>query len=78
MLGRVVLNYKLPKHIAVVMDGNGRWAESRGLPRIEGHKVGVEAVKKVITACLEKNIACLSLFAFSSENWSRLVWKLIF
>ncbi len=71
MVGRVVLEQKLPKHIAIVMDGNGRWAENRGLARIEGHKAGVETVKKMIRSCLEKKIACLSLFAFSSENWSR-------
>ena len=53
------------------MDGNGRWAESRGLPRIEGHKAGVESVKKMIRCCMTKGIPCLSLFAFSSENWSR-------
>lgn len=53
------------------MDGNGRWAENRGLPRVEGHKAGLESVKKIINCCLEKKIPCLSLFAFSSENWSR-------
>ncbi len=53
------------------MDGNGRWAESRGLPRIEGHKAGVESVRAMIRSCLEKKIPCLSLFAFSSENWQR-------
>lgn len=53
------------------MDGNGRWAERRGLPRVEGHRVGIEAVKSVIQCCIEKKIAVLSLFAFSSENWSR-------
>ena len=53
------------------MDGNGRWAESRGLPRIEGHKAGVESVKTMVRCCLEKKISCLSLFAFSSENWQR-------
>jgi undecaprenyl diphosphate synthase len=53
------------------MDGNGRWAGNRGLPRIEGHRAGVEPVKKMITCCLEKKISYLSLFAFSSENWSR-------
>lgn len=71
MTGRVVLDHKLPQHIAIVMDGNGRWAEHRGLARIEGHKAGVESVKKMISCCLEKKIPCLSLFAFSSENWSR-------
>lgn len=70
-VGRVVLEHKLPQHIAIVMDGNGRWAENRGLARIEGHKAGVESVKKMIRCCLEKKIPCLSLFAFSSENWSR-------
>lgn len=65
------MDYKLPQHIAIVMDGNGRWAEHRGLPRVEGHKAGVESVKVMIRCCLEKKIPCLSLFAFSSENWSR-------
>jgi undecaprenyl diphosphate synthase len=70
-LGRVVLEQKTPQHIAIIMDGNGRWAESRGLPRVEGHKAGVESVKKMIRSCMAKKIPCLSLFAFSSENWSR-------
>jgi undecaprenyl diphosphate synthase len=74
----VVLEHKLPQHIAIVMDGNGRWAENRGLARIEGHKAGVESVKKMISSCLEKKIACLSLFAFSSENWSRPVEEVNF
>ncbi|RUR13646.1 isoprenyl transferase [Legionella sp. km772] len=65
------MDYKIPKHIAIVMDGNGRWAESRGLPRIEGHKAGVESVRAMIRTCLEKKIPYLSLFAFSSENWQR-------
>lgn len=63
----------LPQHIAVVMDGNGRWAAGQGLPRVEGHKAGVKAVKRLIKSCLEKDIPNLSLFAFSSENWSRPV-----
>jgi undecaprenyl diphosphate synthase len=61
----------LPKHIAIVMDGNGRWAQKRGLERIKGHQAGVEAVKVIIRSCAEKGICVLSLFAFSSENWSR-------
>ncbi|MFV0821844.1 isoprenyl transferase [Legionella micdadei] len=65
------MNDSLPQHIAIVMDGNGRWAENRGLLRIEGHRAGVEAVKTVIRCCLESQIPILSLFAFSSENWSR-------
>jgi len=78
VVGRVVLDYKIPQHIAIVMDGNGRWAENRGLERIEGHKAGVESVKRIINCCLEKKIACLSLFAFSSENWSRPVEEVNF
>jgi len=65
------LEQKIPQHVAIIMDGNGRWAESRGLARIEGHKAGVESVKKMIRCCMTKRIPCLSLFAFSSENWSR-------
>ena len=72
-MGRDVLDQKVPRHIAVVMDGNGRWAEHRGLSRIEGHKAGIESVKNIISCCLDKKIACLSLFAFSSENWLRPV-----
>lgn len=62
---------KVPQHIAIVMDGNGRWAEKRDMPRIEGHKAGVESVKQLIRCCLARKISCLSLFAFSSENWAR-------
>jgi undecaprenyl diphosphate synthase len=71
LVGLIVLDDSLPQHIAIVMDGNGRWAEQRNLPRVEGHKVGVATVRKVIRCCLERNIPYLSLFAFSSENWSR-------
>ena len=60
-----------PQHIAIVMDGNGRWAENRGLMRFEGHKAGVEVVKTVVECCLENKVPVLSLFAFSSENWLR-------
>lgn len=72
------MEHKIPKHVAIVMDGNGRWAESRGLPRIEGHKAGVESVKAMIRSCVAKKISCLSLFAFSSENWSRPVEEVNF
>jgi undecaprenyl diphosphate synthase len=65
------LEQKIPQHVAIIMDGKGRWAERRGLPRVEGHKAGVESVKKIIRGCMTKEIPCLSLFAFSSENWSR-------
>ncbi|MFW2572076.1 polyprenyl diphosphate synthase [Legionella sp. 29fVS95] len=65
------MNEILPQHVAIVMDGNGRWAQSRGLLRVEGHRAGVETVKTVIRCCLQTQIPILSLFAFSSENWSR-------
>ncbi|WP_094092350.1 isoprenyl transferase [Legionella clemsonensis] len=65
------MNEILPQHVAIIMDGNGRWAQNRGLLRVEGHRAGVEAVKTVIRCCLQTQIPVLSLFAFSSENWSR-------
>jgi undecaprenyl diphosphate synthase len=61
----------LPRHIAIVMDGNGRWAKQRHLPRVAGHRAGVDTVRDIIAACVKKNIEVLSLFAFSSENWQR-------
>src|SRR5688572_21126063 len=61
----------LPRHIAIVMDGNGRWAEARGLPRYAGHKAGIEPVRMAVRACGELKIQALTLFAFSSENWRR-------
>lgn len=61
----------MPQHIAVIMDGNGRWAKAQGLPRIAGHRKGVECVKKLLPACRQRGIPYLTLFAFSSENWSR-------
>lgn len=60
-----------PRHVAIIMDGNGRWAQKRGLPRIAGHKSGVEAVRSVIQTCVKKGIDVVTLFAFSSENWRR-------
>ncbi|RLA26144.1 MAG: isoprenyl transferase [Gammaproteobacteria bacterium] len=60
-----------PKHIAIIMDGNGRWAQQRHLPRIMGHPAGVKAVKRVVKFCAEQDIQVLTLFAFSSENWRR-------
>lgn len=62
---------RTPKHIAIIMDGNGRWASARGLPRTAGHKKGVESVKRTVKAAMELNIDYLTLFGFSSENWSR-------
>lgn len=60
-----------PKHIAIVMDGNGRWAQARGLPRVAGHEMGVRSVKSVVKSCLTHGVPVLSLFAFSLENWQR-------
>jgi len=62
---------RLPRHVAVIMDGNGRWAESRGLERSAGHRAGVEAVRTVVRAAEELGIGWLTLYAFSSENWNR-------
>lgn len=60
-----------PKHIAIIMDGNGRWAQARGLPRTSGHRAGVTALRDTVAACVELEIPILTVFAFSSENWSR-------
>src|SRR6185436_20446078 len=60
-----------PRHVAIIMDGNGRWAKLRHLPRIAGHKRGVEAVRAAVEACGERGVEYLTLFAFSSENWRR-------
>ncbi|MDD5729968.1 MAG: isoprenyl transferase [Candidatus Omnitrophica bacterium] len=64
-------NTGIPKHIAIIMDGNGRWAKERGLPRTAGHKVGIDRVKEIVSACADEGIGVLTLFAFSTENWSR-------
>ena len=61
----------MPQHVAVIMDGNGRWAKKRFLPRVAGHVKGVELVREMVRACLERGIKYLTLFAFSSENWRR-------
>jgi undecaprenyl diphosphate synthase len=61
----------MPRHVAIVMDGNGRWAKRQHLPRIAGHRRGVEAVRATVSACAERGIEYLTLFAFSSENWRR-------
>jgi undecaprenyl diphosphate synthase len=60
-----------PRHVAIIMDGNGRWAEQRGLPRAAGHRTGVEAVRRTVRVAMELGIEYLTLFSFSSENWSR-------
>jgi len=62
---------KLPRHVGIIMDGNGRWARARSLPRVAGHQQGAKAVRRTVTACRERGIKALTLFAFSSQNWSR-------
>lgn len=66
-----ILNKPLPQHIAVIMDGNGRWATNRGLPRVVGHRAGVESLKKIVQFCVEIDIPYLTVYAFSTENWKR-------
>src|SRR3954465_13903886 len=61
----------LPTHVAIIMDGNGRWAKQRHLPRVEGHRMGVESVRAVVRACGEVGVKYLTLYAFSVENWNR-------
>jgi undecaprenyl diphosphate synthase len=61
----------VPRHVAIIMDGNGRWAKARGLPRVAGHRAGAEAARKVLRAAGDAGIECLTLYAFSSENWKR-------
>src|SRR5262245_35933779 len=63
--------FEAPRHVAIIMDGNGRWAEARGLPRGEGHRRGVEALRRTVRAAGELGIGILTIFSFSAENWSR-------
>ena len=69
---------QLPRHIAIIMDGNGRWARRRGLPRIAGHRQGVDSVRAVVEECCRLSIDCLTLFCLSSENWKRPKTELSF
>ena len=62
---------RLPRHIAIIMDGNGRWAKKKMLPRVEGHRRGVKTVDKIVTLCAEMHIEALTLYSFSDENWNR-------
>ena len=64
-------NVQVPRHIAIIMDGNGRWAKKRLMPRVAGHAQGVERVRDMVQACIERGVEYLTLFAFSSENWRR-------
>lgn len=62
---------RLPRHVAIIMDGNGRWAQKRGLPRTMGHKAGVEAIREIVKACSNLGVEVLTVYAFSTENWRR-------
>jgi undecaprenyl diphosphate synthase len=64
-------SYGVPRHVAIIMDGNGRWAAARGLPRVEGHRRGVEALRRTVRAAGDLGISYLTIFSFSSENWAR-------
>ena len=71
LLERLKLGGRLPRHVAVIMDGNGRWARARGLPRYKGHTAGMASVREAIEGCVEAGVPILTLFAFSTENWNR-------
>src|SRR5579885_2663327 len=70
-LARAIDFARLPKHIAIIMDGNGRWAKRRHLPRVAGHRAGMQAVRATIETCAQMGISHLTLYAFSIENWKR-------
>ena len=63
--------HRMPKHVAIIMDGNGRWAKAKGLPRVMGHRAGVESLKRTLRLCSDWGICALTVYAFSTENWSR-------
>jgi undecaprenyl diphosphate synthase len=70
--GEVVLQQeRIPRHVAIIMDGNGRWAKARGLPRTEGHRQGKENLRRILEACVEFGVEILTIYAFSTENWER-------
>jgi undecaprenyl diphosphate synthase len=71
LLGASNDGFEMPRHVAIIMDGNGRWAAARGLPRVEGHRRGVIALRKTVRAAHDLGISVLTIFSFSSENWSR-------
>jgi undecaprenyl diphosphate synthase len=62
---------KIPKHVAIIMDGNGRWARARGLPRLAGHRAGTENIRRILEGCVEYGVKILTIYAFSTENWQR-------
>lgn len=67
----IQVDRQVPQHVAIIMDGNGRWAKNKMMPRYVGHKAGVDSVETVVEACIQKGVSVLTLFAFSSENWQR-------
>jgi len=71
LLGRIKVNGDVPQHVAVIMDGNGRWAQKRDLPRPAGHQAGMAGVRECVEGCLQAGVEVLTLFAFSQENWQR-------
>lgn len=71
LLGRIKVNGDVPQHVAVIMDGNGRWAQKRDLPRPAGHHAGMSGVRECVEGCLQTGVEVLTLFAFSQENWQR-------
>ena len=77
-LARYISAEKLPGHVAIIMDGNGRWARKRGLPRIAGHRAGMNSLKEIVTCANELGINIVTLFAFSTENWKRPRWEIDF
>ncbi len=82
-LARLIDPERLPRHIAIIMDGNGRWAKRRSLPRVAGHKAGIDSVRATVEACARLGIRALTLYAFSAENWKRprseveTLWRLL-
>ncbi|MFQ6066358.1 MAG: isoprenyl transferase [bacterium] len=73
-----ILKDKLPQHVAIIMDGNGRWAKKKGFPRIEGHRVGIEKIREITQFCSDLGIKILTLYAFSCQNWKRPSWEVNF
>jgi undecaprenyl diphosphate synthase len=71
MTNELKIPQHVPEHVAIIMDGNGRWAKARGLPRLAGHKAGTENLRRIFTACVEFGIKYLTIYAFSTENWGR-------
>ncbi|MBT6887847.1 MAG: di-trans,poly-cis-decaprenylcistransferase, partial [Gemmatimonadales bacterium] len=72
-LDQILVSGDVPRHVAVIMDGNGRWAQQRGLPRHLGHREGMKSVREAIEGAVEAGVEILTLFAFSTENWNRPV-----